>query len=76
MKEGLQDLTVYMLGVGRGTSSSAALRNAEKLFRGVAEGADGRSAGAKTSPASRRSSREPATDLHLSAIRLPRRSPS
>ena len=41
MKDGLRGVTVYFLGVGRGTSSSAALRNAEQMFRGIVEGADG-----------------------------------
>jgi hypothetical protein len=42
MKDGLQGVTVYFLGVGRGTSSSAALRNAEQMFRGIVDGAGGR----------------------------------
>lgn len=41
MENGLNGATVYFIGVGRDTASSAALRNAEKLFRGVVEGAGG-----------------------------------
>lgn len=41
MKDGLHGVTVYFLGVGRGTNSSAALRNAEQMFRGIVEGAGG-----------------------------------
>jgi len=41
MNDGLRDVTVYFVGVGRGTSSSTALRNAEQLFRGIVEGAGG-----------------------------------
>lgn len=41
MKDGLGGVTVYFLGVGRGTSSSAALRNAEQMFRGIIQGAGG-----------------------------------
>lgn len=41
MKDGLRGVTVYFLGVGRGTSSSAALRNAEQMFRGIVDGAGG-----------------------------------
>lgn len=41
MKGGLQGATVYFLAVGRGSNSTATVRNAEKLFGGVVEGAGG-----------------------------------
>jgi len=42
MRDGLRGVTVYFLGVGRGTNSSAALRNAEQMFRGIVDGAGGK----------------------------------
>ena len=42
MDDGLKGVEIFMLGVGRGVrSGSTTVRNAERLFRGVVEGAGG-----------------------------------
>lgn len=42
MGDGLQNVSVVFVGVGRGSNSTAKVRNAELLFRGIVEGAGGR----------------------------------